>query len=60
MTETATVTRNTTPGLLDRNTAKCLSPFMYMAIAMTVIDNSQRKREARRSRSVFGVGLEPF
>jgi uncharacterized membrane protein SirB2 len=45
--------RNTTPGLLERNTAKGLSPFIYIVIGTAVIDNSRRKREARRSKSLF-------
>jgi len=41
------------PGLLDENTAKGLSPFMYSAIETTAMENSKRKSEARRTRSFF-------
>jgi len=45
------------PGLLKRNTEKGLSPFIYIAIGMTAIDASKRKREARRSRPCFEMEL---
>jgi hypothetical protein len=54
MSKTAIAIRNNTPGLLDRNTANGLSPFMYIAVAMTAIDISKRKREPSKKRSLLG------
>jgi hypothetical protein len=53
MRETGTARRKKTPGLLERNTEKGLSPFMYIAIAMTAIDNSKMKKQANRTISFF-------
>jgi hypothetical protein len=51
MKKAAMAMRNARPGLLERNTAKGLSPFLCMRIAMAAIDDSKRKSAAKRNRS---------
>jgi hypothetical protein len=57
MRKTTMVRTKTAPGLLERNTSNGLSPFIYIAIVVTVSDNSKMKRAATRSRSFFGDGV---
>jgi hypothetical protein len=42
MNETVIAIKNTTPGLLDRNTAKGLSPFTCIANNVIISDDSAR------------------
>jgi hypothetical protein len=53
MKKAAMAMRNARPGLLERNTANGLSPFLCMRIAMAAIDDSKRKSAAKRNRSRF-------
>jgi hypothetical protein len=53
MKKAAMAQRKATPGPLERNTVKGLSPFVYIAIAMTARDNSKMKRAAKRNISSF-------
>jgi len=58
MNEAAIAIIKNTPGLLEKKSVKDRSPFLWSDIAMSMIDDSKRKREPSKSRSFLDKAFE--